>query len=111
MKLERLREWALGMPGAVEAPHFDFASFRVGGKIFATVPPEGTHAHLFVDDEHRRMAVGAFPEWAADLWWGKKIVGVRIKLSRANVSVVKELVENAWERKAPAKLVRERRGE
>ena len=36
---ERVREFALSLPGATEEPHFDMSSFRVQGKIFATVPP------------------------------------------------------------------------
>ena len=31
------RQMALSLPGAVELPHFDRASFRVNKKIFATL--------------------------------------------------------------------------
>jgi hypothetical protein len=34
-----VRQLALSLREAVEAPHFDRASFRVRGKIFATLPP------------------------------------------------------------------------
>ena len=43
-----VRAIALSLPGAVEAPHFDYASFRVGGRIFATLPPDDRHLHAFV---------------------------------------------------------------
>jgi hypothetical protein len=29
MKLEEVRRYALALPEAIEAPHFDYASFRV----------------------------------------------------------------------------------
>ena len=32
-----VRRLALALPGAIEAPHFDSASFRVNKKIFATL--------------------------------------------------------------------------
>jgi predicted DNA-binding protein (MmcQ/YjbR family) len=35
---QRAREFALSLPGTSEEPHFDMSSFRVKGKIFATVP-------------------------------------------------------------------------
>jgi len=36
VKLELARRYALSLPEAVEEPHFEYASFRVRGKIFAT---------------------------------------------------------------------------
>jgi len=35
--METFRKWALALPDAVEAPHFDIPSFRVHKKIFATM--------------------------------------------------------------------------
>lgn len=34
---ETFRQMALSLPGAIELPHFDRASFRVNKKIFATM--------------------------------------------------------------------------
>jgi hypothetical protein len=48
--LEHARRFALSLPEATEEPHFDKASFRVCGKIFATVPPDEAHLHVFVDE-------------------------------------------------------------
>ena len=35
--IENFRQMALSLPDAVEQPHFDIPSFRVKGKIFATL--------------------------------------------------------------------------
>lgn len=43
MKVVQVRRFALSLREVVEAPHFDYASFRVRGKIFAAVPPDGDH--------------------------------------------------------------------
>jgi len=41
----QVRQFALAMPEASEAPHFDMTSFRVRGKIFATMPPLMHRSH------------------------------------------------------------------
>jgi hypothetical protein len=96
MKLDAVRTHALALPEVTEAPHFNYGSFRVRGKIFVTIPPEGTHVHVFVPDEHRDPAVAAHPEFIEKLWWGKKVVGLRLTLAKASPTVVKRLVQLAW---------------
>ena len=39
MKPALIRKYALSLPEATEEPHFQYASFRVRGKIFMTAPP------------------------------------------------------------------------
>lgn len=104
MKIGAVRRFALSLPQTTEQPHFDYSSFRVRGKIFVTVPPEETHIHIFVDDVERERALALAPEWIEKLWWGKKVVGLRVQLSVARPALVKELVRNAWARKAPKRL-------
>jgi hypothetical protein len=43
MKVDQVRRIALALHLASEQPHFHYASFRVGRKIFATLPPEVEH--------------------------------------------------------------------
>src|SRR5262252_5419935 len=61
--LDSARAFALSLPGSTEEPHFEASSFRVRGKIFATVPPDDEHLHVFVDEGEVRAAVAA--EWDA----------------------------------------------
>lgn len=100
MKLGAVRRFALSLPGATEAPHFDYGSFRVAGRIFATFPPGGEHLHVMVGDEEREQALELHPRYVEKLWWGKKVLGVRVALAQADAQVVKELLRAAWERKA-----------
>jgi hypothetical protein len=44
-------------------------------------------------------------ESCEELWWGKKLSGVRVSLRDADPAVVKALVEAARKRKAPKRLV------
>ena len=50
MKPALIRKYALPLPETTEEPHFQYASFRVRGKIFMTVPPGERYIHVFVDD-------------------------------------------------------------
>jgi hypothetical protein len=93
------------MPGATEEPHFDMSSFRVRGKIFATVPPDGSHLHVFVDEAEVQAAVAEDPAAFEPLRWGQRIRGLRIRLAVAPAERVAELIEESWRRKASARLI------
>lgn len=105
MKLDDVRDFALSLPEATEQPHHELSSFRVRGRIFTTVPTDGEHLHVFVDEDAIRAAVahgsGAFEE----LWWGRRLLGVRVDLAKADADLVLDLVEEAWRRRAPRRLV------
>jgi hypothetical protein len=104
--LDRVRRHALSLPEATEQPHFDYTSFRVRGKIFVTAPPDGQHLHVFVDEEQRELALAVHSTCVEKLWWGGKVAGLRVDLSKADAKVVNELVRQAWAHKAPKKLAR-----
>ena len=105
MTRAQARKLALSLPEATEAPHFEMWSFRVRGKIFATVPPDGRHLHVFVDDDAVRTAVGDDPAAFEELWWGKKLAGVRVNLSAAKPAAVRDLLQASWRRRAPKRVV------
>lgn len=112
MNLEQARTFALSLPDSNEEPHFHYSSFRVRGRIFATVPPEGTILHIFVPEEDRERALALEPEVTEKLFWGAKAVGVRVHLPKARKSFVEELLRKAWTHKSakgPARP-RKRRG-
>lgn len=104
LKLAQVRRFALSLPEANEEPHFESSSFRIRGKIFATVPPGEKHIHVFVGDDERERALILHPEFVEKLFWGGKVVGLRVHLGAASPSVVTGLVRKAWERKAPKSL-------
>lgn len=106
LKIGAVRRYALSLPEVAEEPHFDKSSFRVRGKIFATVPPGGRYLHVFVDETGRELMVSVAPQTYEKLWWGKKVVGLRVTLSSAKSHDVEELLHSAWERKAPKSVVR-----
>jgi hypothetical protein len=105
MNVEQVRRIALALPSVSEEPHFEFASFRIGGKIFATLPPDAQHLHVFVDEEQRQIALALEPDATERLLWGKRVVGLRLRLAGAKPALVKRLLAQAWSRKAPKRLL------
>jgi hypothetical protein len=102
-----VRTLALSLPEATEAPHHDMTSFRVAGKIFATVPPEGDRVHVFVDEAEVAASCAEYPGVVEELWWGKKLSGCRVLLRGATTTMLRELLTESWRRKAPKKLLPE----
>lgn len=95
----------MSLPETEELPHFDMASFRIRGKIFATVPGAGDRLHVFVDASETKATVTEDPAVYSELRWGKRLSGLRVELPSANVSRVRELLTDAWRRKAPRGVV------
>ena len=103
--LERVRRFALSLPEVTEEPHFEMSSFRVRGKIFVTVPPDGDRLHVFVDEPEVDVCVAENPAAFGPLRWGQRIRGLRVDLAAAPAGRVQELIEDAWRRKAPKRMV------
>ena len=106
MRLAEARKFALSLPEATEEPHFEKSSFRVWGKIFATIPEDRKHLNVFVDEHETRASVAEDPSAFEELHWGTKLAGVRVTLASVDAQRVRELLEEAWRRKAPKRLVR-----
>jgi hypothetical protein len=100
-----VRKLALALPEATEQPHHDLTSFRVRGKIFATMPPEGGRLHIFLPDEQVASYCAEFPHAVEELRWGQKLRGCRVVLARADRPLVRELLDESWRRKAPQSLL------
>lgn len=94
----------MALPEVTEQPHFHLSSFRVQGKIFATMAPDGSFMNVFVDDAPREAIVAVDPKAYETLWWGKSPY-LHVHLKVAKVKDVAELLRLAWERRAPKRLL------
>lgn len=83
--------------------HHGLDSFRVCGKIFATVPDD-YHVRIMVDEEAILTAVATYPGVCEPFFWGKRLACVVVDLDAASQELVTELVHEAWHRKAPKRL-------
>lgn len=98
------RKIALGLPGAAEVNHWGNPSFRVDGRIFATVP-DRAHLNVMIDPFQVEGAVQANPDACAELCWGKEVRGVKVDLKLAPRKLVTDLLEAAWRVRAPRRLL------
>lgn len=99
MDVKAGRKIALSLPGATEEDHFAKPSFRVRGRIFATVP-DPRHVNVFIDPVEVDGAVRLDPRAFAPVMWGKEVRGVQVNLPRASPDMVRDLLTAAWRRKA-----------
>ena len=105
MTLDKIRRFALSLPETTEEPHFEYTSFRVGGRIFATAPPDGEYLHVFVNEEQRVRALIEQPDFLEELRWGRQVRGLRVLLLAAKPPAVEALLLQAWSCRAPKRLL------
>lgn len=79
------------------------ASFRVRGKIFCTVP-DVDHLHIMAPGEDILEAVASTPDACSEVWWGGRLSCVKVDLRAADPALVRGLLKQAWNRKAPKQL-------
>ena len=103
VKVRAVRRLALSLPEATEKGHHGIPSFRVGDRIFATVP-DAAHIHVMVGPDEAEMAVRTAPRAFEELRWGKRHAGVRVNLAAADIDLLTVLLSEAWRRKAPRRL-------
>lgn len=101
--VDEARRLALALPESVEQDHHGKPSFRVRGKIFATMPGIG-QLNVMLEDDAVDAAVTENPDSCAELWWGHRLCGVRVSLATAESALVGELLADAWRCKAPKSL-------
>lgn len=82
----RVREMALALPEASEAPHVDRTAFRTPRKIFATLGPSGRDLNLMFDPDLRDFYCEQEPVAFAPVpgGWG------RMGATRCDLTVVDE---------------------
>ena len=103
MTVAEVRKFALALPEVIEQQHWGNPSFRIRGRIFATVP-DAEHLNVMIDPFDVEAVVREDPDACEELRWGKEIRGVRVSLNKAGSSMVETLLETAWRRKAPKRL-------
>jgi hypothetical protein len=100
---EEARALALALPDAVEQDHHGRPSFRVGGKIFATLWSE-ERMNVMLDEGGIRTAVEETPAVCSEVWWGKRLSAVAVSLRRADACLLRELLADAWEHRTGKRL-------
>jgi hypothetical protein len=101
---QQARAFALELPEAVEQDHHGRPSFRVRGRIFATLwTPRELNVMVGADRiiglEHDAPGV------CTRVIWGAKLSAIRLDLDAADPSFVAAVLAEAWSMKAPRALI------
>ena len=98
MTADDARRLALSFEGAVEQDHHGRPSFRVGGKIFATLWTDEQLNVMLPGDRIEQVAADE-PERCVPVWWGKRLAAIRVHLPAADSALVEPLLAEAWQRR------------
>jgi hypothetical protein len=99
-----VRKLALSFPESVEAPHFDRASFRVRGRIFATIAPDGTSGMLKLDLDAHEALLAAHPETFFSFGGFSRNGATGVRFARVSKAMFRDLLAEAWRNVAPKTL-------
>lgn len=91
-----LRKLAFQLDGVIEQPHHHLASFRINGKIIATMPADGSFLNVFVAEPVREQMLGMYPDAYEKVWWGKKVMGLKVLPDKAHRDDILSLLQSAY---------------
>jgi hypothetical protein len=106
MTVEQFRALALSLPDAVESAHMNHPDFRIAGKIFASIAPDGVRGMVKLTAEQQSL----FVRTEADVFesvngvWGKR-GATYIDLESASEASVLQALSAAWRNTAPPRLL------
>ena len=108
MTPDQFRRLALALPEAVESAHMGHPDFRVRGKIFATLGPDGEWGMVKLSIDEQQRFLDASPDVFEPVpgGWGRK-GATRVILATAKAASLKPALLSAWRSTAPKKLVAE----
>lgn len=98
---QAIRKLALALPEAEESAHMGRPDFRVRGKIFATLPPDGRSFNVKIAPVNLDALVAAVPQTYRDVWAGR---WVGVQLSGVTAKEASDLLKDGWGLVAPASL-------
>jgi hypothetical protein len=102
-----VRRLALALPGVEEGPSYGTPGFRVAGKFLARLWEDGETLVVKCGDNERDFRIQAAPGtfFSTDHYRGYPTVLVR--LGKVRLADLRDVLEEAWRRNAPKRLVAE----
>lgn len=99
---DEARALALDLRDAVEQDHHGRPSFRVGGKIFATLWSD-EQMNVMLDEGGILTAVEDAPHACAPVHWGKRLAAVGVSLPEIDAAQLAGLLLESWELRRPSR--------
>jgi hypothetical protein len=96
------RRIATSLPEAVESSHMDHPDFRVRGKIFATLFPDGHWGVVKLTPEQQTILIRAEPEVFVPVkgGWGRRGY-TQVRLEIVEEPALQNAMATAWRNAAP----------
>ncbi len=105
MTSDEFRHLALSFPETEESSHMGHPDFRVCGKIFAAIAPDGERGMVKLNPEQQaaiiRIEAAAFEPAAGG--WGRN-GSTMVTFAVAEEDIVRQALAQAWRNTAPKRL-------
>jgi hypothetical protein len=102
---DTVRQLALALPGVEEGTSYRTTAFKVNGKLLARFHQDGESLVIKVEFAVREVLIGANPKtfYITDHYrcWPYMLV----RIASVNRDELRQLLEDAWRRNAPKRLV------
>ncbi len=104
---DQIRCLALALPEAVEADHHGMPSFRVAGKIFATLHVDLPRMMVKLDSDDQANLSEGYPGVVEPVpgYWGRK-GSTFVWYERTDLALIESLLKLAWSGVAPRRLLK-----
>jgi hypothetical protein len=102
MKCNDVRKLALSLPEATEEDHWGRPSFRVRGKIFATLWPKEERAVVKLARDHQEMLFSTMPKVFTTI--SRQQGWTFVELKAIDAVTLKSVLTTAWRNVAPKRL-------
>lgn len=103
---DRVRQIALAFPGVQESMTFDSPSLKVSGKYLAQMWRDDESLILSMEIVERDLRIEAEPDIFFITDHFRDWPGVLVRMSELDDDTLRDLIERAWRRRAPKKLVK-----
>ena len=103
---DRVRAIALDLPGVEESLTFGSPSLKVSGKFLAQMWRDGTSLILSIEIVEREMWLNVEPDIFFITDHFRDWPGVLIRMDQIDDDLLSDLIEKAWRRRAPKKLLK-----
>ena len=105
--LQTARRLALAFPGVAEGPCYGTPGFRVRGKFLARLREDGDTLVVKCGDEERDFRMQADPATFFVTDHYRDYPTVLVRLASVRAADLRDVLEQAWRRSAPQRLVAE----
>lgn len=105
MNRQRFTEHAMSLRGVEQHQTWGHPTFRVGGRIFASLPDESDTAVVKATPQEQAALIAADPRAYAPAPRVGRHGWLRLRLDRVDAAQVRELVHEAWTITAPRHLL------